>query len=307
MNQFALKIGPKTKILNTFRRVFRFKIFEEFLIGRIEKGSSRWFWERLVPHNYLYGKYSLRYAERAGIMYDLDISDTMEHATFFGYKDPSLERLFQLASSKDLLIDVGANLGKVSMTFARICPNAKVFAFEPDPKNYEKAKRNLNLNKFSNITLINKGLGAEPAFVKLYRVNESNEGMNRILERDDIDSGLSFEEVEIVKLDDFVKCNDLGKVDLIKIDVEGYELKVLRGAAAALKRDHPTLFVELDDANLRAQNDSAEDLISFVEQLGYEVSRAEDGKVLDKERDDFTGCHFDVVCRVAPTPADTRQ
>ena len=62
--------------------------------------------------------------------------------------------------------------------------------------------------------------------------------------------------------------------DWIKIDVEGYEARVLRGAAATIARCRPGLFIEVDDANLRGQGDSAGGLLKWVEGTGYEIPDA---------------------------------
>jgi FkbM family methyltransferase len=255
------------------------------------------FWVRLMPPNYLYPKNSRREAHRHGINYSLDISDYIEHAVYFDYRDDAREELIRLATNKKVIIDVGVNIGAMLLSFARLIPNGMVIGFEPDAKNFLKARENLKLNDFGNVRIIQKGLGEEAATVKLFRVNEGNEGMNRILSDAEhaLEKDFAFDEIEIVKLDDFADENKLDRIDLIKIDVEGYELKVLRGAEQVLRKYSPVLFIELDDDNLKAQNNSAQELILFLNEIGYDVRRA-DNKQKVATGDDFTRRHFDIIC-----------
>jgi FkbM family methyltransferase len=172
-----------------------------------------------------------------------------------------------------------------------------VLGFEPDSVNYQKALKNIGLNSFDNLEVVNKGLGPAEATARLFRVNEGNAGMNRILpetgegERGPIGSDV----IEIVALDDFAAERGLPPIDLIKIDVEGYEMNVLRGAQGILRQHRPILFIELDDDNLRVQNDSAAQLVSFLEGHGYRIYRADNKKKVTSA-DDFTACHFDIIC-----------
>ena len=84
-------------------------------------------------------------------------------------------------------------------------------------------------------------------------------------------------------------------IDLIKIDVEGFELKVLKGARKLMQKS-TSLFVEVDDNNLRLQGDTAHDLISFLESYFNHIFIAESGQKV-KSTDDFTNCHYDVIAQ----------
>lgn len=251
---------------------------------------------RLAPPNYLYPKNSRRYLIRDGVEYDLDLSDYMEHSVYFGATDPSHERLFQLAENKKVIIDVGVNMGATLLNFAKAAPDGIVIGFEPDEKNFRKAQHNMALNKVKNTTIIKKGLGDQERRSKLFKVNDDNAGMNRIFDNanDQLINGLPCEEIEVIKLDDFVKERELSAIDLIKIDVEGYELKVLKGAATTIGKYRPTMFIEIDDNNLKAQNDSAKLLIEFLERAGYRIYRADNSQTINSSSD-FTDFHLDAI------------
>jgi hypothetical protein len=83
---------------------------------------------------------------------------------------------------------------------------------------------------------------------------------------------------------------------LIKVDVEGFELHVLRGAEKTLRQCKPALFIELDDNNLSDQGDSAEKLVSYLEDLGYAITDAGTGAPVRSGKP-FTNCHTDIIAR----------
>lgn len=297
-SNYRLKVGSKTRFLNIFRRIFQFTFFENMLSRKTRDASVDSFWARLIPPNYMYKKGSERNVERRGIKYSLDINDYVEHGVFFGYRDAGFEELLNLARGRKIIIDVGVNIGSTILNFSRLSPDGKMIGFEPDSKNFLKARRNLELNNFANVTLINKGLGEKSEKVKLFNVNANNAGMKRVLNASssEPDVNLSFDEIEIITLDSFIEEKDIPQIDLIKIDVEGYEFKVLTGAKKSLQNYLPILFIELDDENLKAQGNSAQALTSFLECLGYKIYRADDQQPITSS-DNFNDCHFDIICK----------
>jgi hypothetical protein len=102
----------------------------------------------------------------------------------------------------------------------------------------------------------------------MYVENEKNSGGNRIKPQNEkISSAL--EKVTTLTLDDYYSKNGADKISLIKVDVEGFEMKVLRGAQEVIKKFRPDLFVEVNDANLRLQGDSLEMVFNFLKENGY--------------------------------------
>jgi hypothetical protein len=85
-------------------------------------------------------------------------------------------------------------------------------------------------------------------------------------------------------------------VDLLKIDVEGFEDAVLVGSADVILRDKPILFIELIDGNLKENGASARQLVDRVVAWGYKVTEAVSGRSIAND-DPLVGCAMDVVCR----------
>ena len=101
--------------------------------------------------------------------------------------------------------------------------------------------------------------------------------------------------VAVTTLDEFLRNRESFHIDWIKIDVEGYEARVVRGAISTIERCRPELFVEVDDRNLMAQGDSAVGVLRLLEQLGYDIHDAATGRTVGPDSD-LEGCHIDVLC-----------
>ncbi len=122
------------------------------------------------------------------------------------------------------VVDIGANIGYYTVMAAHfVGPSGKVIAFEPDEQSGEILKKNIVVNKFNNVSYVNKALSDKKGFTRLY-VSDENRGDNRIYNPKD---GRKYVEVEIITLDEYLPKET--KVDLIKIDVQGAEFLVLLG------------------------------------------------------------------------------
>ncbi len=127
------------------------------------------------------------------------------------------------------IVDVGANIGDFSLMCA--CLGAgRVYAFEPVEKNYRELVDNIAENGWKNVIIpVNAGLGDKKERI---RVEEET-----LMGTASPDAPL----VEVVRLDDYLQENGIGRIDFLKMDVEGYEENVLLGARGAIARDKPVL------------------------------------------------------------------
>jgi FkbM family methyltransferase len=296
LNPYHLQISPKTKLFNFFRRFFILIGIDKILPKFTRHSSINSFAARLIPPNYLYDSSSMRKLSFEGINMKLDISDAVEHFTYYSFDEPALQALYRFITPGMTIIDIGANIGATTLNIAkRVGATGKVFSFEPSPCNYQKALDNIGLNNFPNIKLINQGLGDKKSAACLYNVNLNNRGMQRLLGENSEISSYDKTEVEIDTLDRSMQLFEIPPPSLIKIDVEGYELKVLKGSWETLKKNKPALFIELDDNNLKEQGSEAKELIEFLLQLQYNIIVATNGKIVN-EATDYSNCHFDILC-----------
>lgn len=295
MKQLLKWINKKIKLL------FRFKFAETILIlvsmNRLENSLVV---RLLLPPSNSYPSQTFRDVVRCGIKYHLDISDLVDWHVYFGIREIAQERLFDLCRPGDLIFDIGVNIGSVSLRFAKklesLGGGGSIVGFEPDRINYEKCVKNISINKFSNIEIHNIGLGENNENLYLDVPSPSNRGMNRISVIKDRNHLSSL--ITVVALDSFLLESLLSaRVNLIKIDVEGYEMKVLKGALNVLKLSKPIIFIECDDNNLREQGNSASELVSYLKDFGYTMSRADNGEIVDIGYR-FDNCHFDIIAKV---------
>ena len=288
-----MNLSSKTRLLNYFRNIFRLPFLESLLASMTVGKSPQHLISKLVPNPYQYPPATIRVLKRNGVTMQVDMSDYIGHYLFFGFADSGMDKLFSLCKADSIVLDVGANIGWTVLNMAKIAEQGKVVGFEPDPHNFERCSQNMLLNNFKNGVAFPLGLGNENRPMNIEIRSMSNRGGNRIAPAG---SGAT-RMVEVVRLDDFSLARELPRVDLIKIDVEGYELNVLRGAEDLLKKHRPILFLELDDNNLLDQGDSALALIRFLGEVGYkEISHALDESKITTNTN-FTNCHFDIIAK----------
>lgn len=289
-------LGLRTRVLNRLRGLFRQAPFEAWLQQRVQGKPLDSFWVKLIPPEYTYPAGSWRNVQRSGLRWRLDLSNNIDHALFF---DPYFEGdmvLFDLVGPAINVVDVGGNIGSYALRFARKAVQGKVVTFEPHPVTFGKLKANEALNDLPNLKAINVGIGAEEAVHRLHQVVPSNSGMNRIITGAEVDPALPFEEIRVLPLSKALAGTGIVKVDVLKIDVEGFEDAVLLGSADIIQRDRPVMFIEVIDANLRENNSSARLLVDRVTGWGYGAFRAIGGHPITPQ-EDLTGISTDVVFR----------
>jgi FkbM family methyltransferase len=282
--------GIKTRLLNRLRRIFFWPPAERWLWRRSQKGGWKAFFYKFPPNPYQYPRQTLRTFERAGIRYQVDLSDYVGWRCYWNI-DEGLSAFLEQLRPGDTLLDIGANIGEYSLGAARkVGPEGQVLSFEPFPETYRQLQHNLSLNPglAERVQCFSLAVGEKAAEGYLIQPRPGNRGMVRFAKEE------KGEKVKIVSLDAHPPLHSLPQLDGIKLDVEGYELPVLKGAEQVLRRFRPWLWIELDDANLRAQGASARELLAWLSERGYQARRADTGLEID-ETTPLQGCHFDMI------------
>jgi FkbM family methyltransferase len=173
-----------------------------------------------------------------------------------------------------VFIDAGANDGFYTLFAARkVGPAGKVIAVEPSSRERVNLRRNIQRNNFDNVRIVTEALGAASGQADLRLAHDKHSGHNTLgrFAHDDVTAARP-ERVQVETLDVVVERLALPRVDFIKIDVEGAEASVIAGGHIALRTMRPVLLMELNDRALRAQGNSAEELLSTLrETFRYEV------------------------------------
>jgi FkbM family methyltransferase len=182
--------------------------------------------------NYILGSYSKIFQYhvciRNGIKYSLDLSESIDFATYFGGWEPETIEFIENNVYKDnYVIEVGANVGIQSLHLAqKVGPNGKVFAFEPTEFALSKFIKNCELNPelYSRIRILKYLVTNEQNSTPITTIRSSWQ-TNQSRRNDElINPNIA------ISIDKFVVENKIPKLDILKIDVDGYDFKVLQGA-----------------------------------------------------------------------------
>jgi FkbM family methyltransferase len=241
---------------------------ENLLLGIILLFNSKNWVYKFVPANTHYKTGTLRNVKRKGNRYILDLSDYQEWLLYFYCKSDSSDHILDYLEKAEVIFDIGANIGQTSLNITQTQKkkglNPVIYAFEPYPRTYHKLKTNVDLNASSDILAYNLGLSTEKGILHMIQHSPSNSGGFRMT-----NNPTNSVAVPVISLDEFVSENHLMKVDFIKIDVEGFELQVLKGAQETLKRFKPILVFEYSVKNILAQNGDIADALNRLLEMNY--------------------------------------
>ena len=169
-------------------------------------------------------------------------------------------------------VDVGANLGLYTLYAARrVSDNGRVIAIEPSSREMQALRKNMELNSLDNICPLHMAVSDHAGEVELLVASARHAGHNTLGAFGHDTQLANREKVTIARLDEALESASVGRVDVIKMDIEGAELAALRGAAGTLERDHPTILLELSDRALNLQNATSADVLALLEGSGYET------------------------------------
>ena len=205
----------------------------------------------------------------------LDRSSYISSAIYWrGHHSVSIVQfLRKFLRSEMTFVDVGANIGEITLVAAKRLSHGRVLAFEPMPATFAQLSHNIALNGLARVSLFNCGLYDQPGELPIYTKKDNpcgtvNRGVPSLFSTGaDVESAV----VPLRTFDDVAAESALERLDAMKIDVEGAEWMVLRGAISSLERFRPVVIVEISEANFRRAGYTVEDFLSFVRSLGYDL------------------------------------
>jgi FkbM family methyltransferase len=175
------------------------------------------------------------------------------------FSEGEVELFRQMVKPGNVVIEVGANIGAHTVFFARqVSPGGMVLAFEPQRVIHQTLCANMALNSIPNVFCIQAAVGAAHGALKVPPIDYTRETNFGGVSLGTYQVG---ETVPVVPLDSY----NLPGCDLIKVDVEGMEEDVLRGAVKIIERFRPVLYVEND------REDKSAGLVRFIDSLGYKM------------------------------------
>jgi FkbM family methyltransferase len=183
----------------------------------------------------------------------ISTNGTLENQVFWngirGYEPESMIPWMFLSKESNTIVDIGANVGIYSLLSASLNPSANIICFEPSDGIYAKMVKNFQLNNFTNIKANKVGISDQTGTLLFYDVPGDHLPSASFSpdKAKNFDSNIELIEhnVEVITLDEYIKQNNINKVDLLKIDVELFEKQVLDGALNCIKNHRPTIFFEV--------------------------------------------------------------
>ena len=191
-----------------------------------------------------------------------------------GTWEPHVERVLRsLLAEGSVFVDIGANVGWHSALAATLVGDAGlVYAVEPNPENAKLIAETIRHNNLTNMRLLPFALSEQAGYATFRSAIGSNGGFADRDRPEVIDPSVTI--VPTVRFDDL----GIGRVDVIKIDVEGAEPMVLRGATKTIERDHPSIIFEFScEMTERVGGVSPQAHLEMIESLGYRLSVVERG------------------------------
>lgn len=165
----------------------------------------------------------------------------------------------------DTVLDIGAHIGYHTLTMANLVgPRGKVYAFEPDPVNFSLLKKNIEVNGYQNAVLWQKAVSNKNGQEKLYIGKKSN-ALNRIYNSRHGQSSIN---IESVRLDDFI----YGRVDLMKIDINGGEGIAFEGMQSILRRTSK-IILEFYPVFVKEGGVDPMRILNTLQQNGFKLSQ----------------------------------
>ena len=239
-------------------------------------------WRSKNPNNIL------RYDNGIGF-YISEKKNSMSKSLIFQEHSESNETKFlkKIINSGQTVLDIGANMGWYSVHFSKwVGQSGKIFAFEPVPEIHEELSSNIKLNFCQNIVVLNCALGNKNEKI-FFNVSDFEGGSGASSEN------LKFgKKIEVLKrkLDDVMTEQNVDNIDFIKIDIEGGELNMLKGAEKLIEKHKPKMLLEIVDIHCDRFGYLPEDVCNFLFNKGYDgfyIGNEHSKKLKDINIDEF--------------------
>lgn len=196
--------------------------------------------------------------------------------------------LIDIIKNSKVILDIGAHCGSHTLIYAKINPICQIFAYEPQKRMYDILKINLQNNNITNVLTFNFALGNKKCNAQMEdnildgwnigkKIND-----NEIFNLGGLQIGLGGEDILIEKLDDQIFR---GKIDYIKIDVEGFENFVIDGGINIITKDRPVIFFEHNHKRVTQHMEGyyipvEDDIIQILKNLNYNILEIEEQNFL---------------------------
>jgi len=264
-----------------------------------------------------FGKNGKADVYRRGLRWELDLSEGIDFSIYLlgAFEPGTAKTLASLIRPGDVVLDIGANIGAHTLGIAKCVGGAgKVFAVEPTDFAFAKLLRNLSLNPEIESRVNAHQLFFSDGLVKSFpkEIYASWPLTSAAaLHPKHLGRLVSTANARFETLDSFVTSHQIARIDLIKIDVDGHEVPVLRGGLRTLRRFRPALVMELAPYIHKENSNCFAELIGLLKTSGYSLQNADNGKSVPLDTDRLEelipdGGSMNVVARAKTELTDDR-
>jgi FkbM family methyltransferase len=211
-----------------------------------------------------------------------------------------------------IVLDVGANIGLTTALFATFAPKGTIHSFEPSPEAFQYLEETVQVNGFTNVVLHQLGLGAASGELSFF--DDPNSASASHLAVDETGRRGTNLTIDIETVDGIVARDGIDRLDLIKIDVEGFDVDVVEGALTTIERLEPACIIEFNSFTLQAYRNQSprealETLLSVFDSVYFRMRTT--GELLQLNNGERlvqflhmnlagTGCVDDLICLSHP-------
>ena len=236
-----------------------------------------------VIHSFINSILVPKYVMVDGHKMYLDKEDSLNISTGENYKPLETKVLYDEIKEGNVVLDIGANIGDDTLTLARIVgEKGKVYAFEPDPENFRLLKKNVNVNKYRNVVLVDSAVSNVNGKLKLY-LSENNKADHRIYESNE---ARKYVEVGSISLDTYFRNKKI-KIDVVKIDIQDAEMKAFEGMTGLLKKNnYPKILTEFWPIGLKRCGSTSVNFLKFIRGMKYSIYFLDEKRNLTKKVSD---------------------
>jgi len=228
---------------------------------------------RHVAHN---GKIRIHIADDSYVVGFASNSEYRRARNFPDHEIDYVEAFADACRDADLVYDIGANVGHFSLVAGTVNPYAEIVAFEPESSNFERLCENIHGNDFDDrACLMQVALGDKKKEIDIFCTSHVPGIGGHRVKADGEKSNEANITVPSLKVDGLVDRGELAPPDLIKIDVEGFEMKVLKGMNKVLENHGPQLFIEVHPNYLLEFGTSEKELVNLLYNFGYRPTQFE--------------------------------
>jgi len=251
---------------NAFRRKFRYLLSLPIFWkhpARLLVRAFLWLFYCVIGH-------SPRFRISRGLWFKVDpvlhYSGSSSAFILREWAEPELTHLDELLTPGDNFIDCGANIGIYTVCAAGIVgPSGRVIAVEPSKVSFRRLERNVAMNKLAQVALVNEAVSETQGRAHLYHADHGPVSFSLVPKPE-----TEFEEVSTTTIDALAEQSRLDHVECIKLDVEGVEAAVVRGARGVLSRFKPVVIFERTSYGQRRQA-SSENVANTILSFGYRI------------------------------------